>query len=65
MALPNIAGFAHITKAAANSITCILQNQRLLLEVAAIQVQGTEMAAKIQKRIDTTDKEVASLKRYT
>ena len=52
-----------LTLAAKRSITCILLNQRLLLEIAADQAQDSGMGEKIQKRIETTDKEIAGLKR--
>ena len=52
-----------LTLAAKRSIICILLNQRLLLEIAAGQAQDSGMGEKIQKRIETTDKEVAGLKR--
>ena len=59
MGLPNIAG---LTKVATKSITCILLNQKLLLNIAAQQCYDAELASKIKTRMDITDKEVASLK---
>jgi len=59
MGLPNISA---LTKVATKSITCILLNQRVLLEIAELQETDPKLKDKITARIRSTDGEVASLK---
>ena len=65
MGLLDVANVAKLKQAAVNAITCILLNQRLLLEAAAqqLELQDLKMADKAQARIAATDKEIEALKR--
>jgi len=61
MGLPGMPNIAGLTKTAVKAISCLLQNQKVLLEITKLQLQKQSDIDCVNKRIQATNLEIASL----